>query len=160
MADTTKTTTTTLIPHIACRKAAEAAEFYKQAFGAELLAMHQLPDGRVMHATLKIGDSQLYLCDEFPEHGGHSPASLGGSPVTLHLLVGDSDAVFARAVDAGCEIRMPLEDMFWGDRYGMVRDPFGHLWSIATTIREVSPEEMQEAMKEMSGCGETEAGIK
>lgn len=154
MTDTARPTT--LTPHIACRKAAEAVAFYQKAFGAEPVCVLNLPDGRIMHAALKIGASQFYICDEFPEHGGHSPQSLNGSPVTLHLQVSDSDAVFAHAVEAGCEVRMPLEDMFWGDRYGSVRDPFGHLWSIATTVRELSPDEMQKAIADFPGCSAQE----
>ncbi len=151
---TTTQTTTTLIPHIACRKATEAVEFYQKAFGAELLSQLHLPDGRLMHAALKIGGSTLYLVDEFPEHGGQSPQSLGGSPVTLHLQVADCDAVFGHAVESGCIPVMPLADMFWGDRWGMLTDPFGHKWSVATTIREMSPEEMRKAMEEAPDCGE------
>jgi PhnB protein len=99
-----------------------------------------------MHAALDFGDSPLYLVDEFPECGGTSPQSLGGSPVTLDLHVPDCDALYERAVAAGCTVVMPLEDMFWGDRYGMVADPYGHRWSIATTKRHVGPDELQEAV--------------
>lgn len=151
MADTT--TTTTLTPHISCRKASEAVEFYQKAFGAEPICVMNTPDGRVMHAALKFGSSMIYLVDEFPEHGGQSPQSLGGSPVTLHLQVADCDAVFAHAVESGCEVAMPLDNMFWGDRWGVLTDPFGHKWSVATTIKEMSPEEMQKAMLEAPGCG-------
>ncbi|MBC7807179.1 MAG: VOC family protein [Akkermansiaceae bacterium] len=153
MTDTTRQTTT-LTPHISCRKAAEAVEFYQKAFGAELTSVLNTPDGRVMHAALKFGSSTLYLVDEFPEHGGQSPQSLGGSPVTLHLHVADCDAVFAHAVESGCTAAMPPADMFWGDRWGMLTDPYGHQWSVATTIREMSPEEMRKAMEEAPGCGE------
>ena len=139
-------TTTTLTPHLACRNASEAVEFYRRAFGAEPVALHRLPDGRVLHAALSIEGALFFLADEFPEHGGHSPLALGGSPVTLHLQVPDCDAVFGRAVAAGCEARMPPEDMFWGDRYGVLADPFGHQWSVATTLRQVSPEEMLQAV--------------
>lgn len=115
-----------------------------------MLGVHPLPDGRVMHANLSIGGVAVFLCDEFPEHGSLGPLSLGGSPVMLHLNVSDCDAVFARAVEAGCEVRMPLQDMFWGDRYGQVVDPYGHNWSISTTLREVSQEELGQAMAEMA----------
>jgi uncharacterized glyoxalase superfamily protein PhnB len=141
---------TTLIPHLACRNAAEAVEFYKKAFGAEAPCVMQLPDGRLMHAAVSIRGATFYLADEFPECGGKSPQSLGGSPVSLHLQVPDCEEVFARAVEAGCTVTMPLADMFWGDRYGMVTDPYGHNWSIATTVKELSPEEMQKAMEEMA----------
>jgi uncharacterized glyoxalase superfamily protein PhnB len=143
---------TTLIPHIACRNASEAVEFYRKAFGAEPATVHKLPDGRVMHAHMTIDGATFFLVDEFPEHGGQTPQSLGGSPVTLHLHVPDADTLFQQAVAAGCEVRMPLQDMFWGDRYGLVSDPYGHLWSIATTVRQVSPEEMQAAMASMAAC--------
>ena len=146
--------TTTITPHLACRNALEAVEFYRKAFGAEPLGVLQGSDNRVMHAALSVNGATVFLTDEFPEFGGHSPQSLGGSPVTLHLQVSDCDAVFQRAVDAGCEVQMPLQDMFWGDRYGQVADPYGHKWSIATTVRQVSPEELQQAIANMpAGCG-------
>ena len=135
--------TTTIIPHLTCRDAHAAIEFYKKAFGAEAPCVVETPDGRVMHAALAIGGASVYLVEEC---GGTSPQALGGSPVTMHMQVGDCDAVFARAVEAGCAVAMPLEDVFWGDRFGMVVDPFGHRWSIATTQRLVSPEEALRAM--------------
>jgi uncharacterized glyoxalase superfamily protein PhnB len=141
-----------LVPHLTCKNAIEAVEFYRKAFGAEVHGVFQTADGKVMHASLTIGDSMLYLVDEFPAYGGLGPKSIGGSPVALHLQVPDCDAVFQRALDAGCEMKMPLEDMFWGDRYGAVVDPFGHVWSIATTVREVSPEELREIVANMPGC--------
>ena len=143
-------TTTTLTPYLSCRNASEAVAFYQKAFGAEPVTVLRLPDGRVLHAALNVNGAVFFLCDEFPEHGSLSPLGLGGSPVTLHLQVPDCDAVFQRAVEAGCEVRMPLQDMFWGDRYGMVADPFGHKWSVATTVRQVSPEELQQAMSGMA----------
>lgn len=127
---------TILIPHLSCRDAAGAVAFYQNAFGAEATMVHYLPDSRVLHATLNIGDATLFVADELPEHDGLSPQGLGGSPVTLHLQVPDCDAVFARAVAAGCAARMPPQDMFWGDRYATLTDPYGHLWSVATTIRQ------------------------
>jgi PhnB protein len=104
------------------------------------------PDGtmRVGHAELQIGDSRLFLADEFPERGATGPK--GGSPVTIHLYVTDADAVFSRAVEAGATVKMPLADMFWGDRYGQVVDPFGHHWSIATHLEDLTIEQMQERM--------------
>jgi uncharacterized glyoxalase superfamily protein PhnB len=150
-------TTVTLTPHLGCRNAAEAYEFYQKAFGAEPQGIHKLPDGRVMHSSLSIRGATFFVVDEFAEHGGKSPQGLGGSPVCLHLQVPDCDAVYQRAVEAGCEVRMPLDDMFWGDRYGMVADPYGHLWSIATPIRQVPPQELQgiiDSMADsMSVCG-------
>ena len=140
-------TTTTLIPHITCRNANEAVEFYQRAFGAELLMKMNIPDdGRVMHADLSIDGARFYVVDEFPERGGKSPQALGGSPVMLSLSVPDCDAVFAKAVEAGCTVQMPLEDMFWGDRWGLLVDPYGHLWSVSTRKRQVSPDEIREKM--------------
>jgi uncharacterized glyoxalase superfamily protein PhnB len=143
--DTMMPTTTSVTPHLACRNAAEAYTFYQKAFGATPICLMPVPDGRVLHAALSFGGAPVYLTDEWPEHGGQSPQSLGGSPVTIHLQVPDCDAVFASAVAAGCTVAMPLEEMFWGDRYGIVSDPYGHKWSIATTVRTVSPEEMAQA---------------
>ena len=148
--DTTMTpeTTTALIPHLHVRDARRAIDFYGEAFGAQPLGVLPTPDGRIMHAALSINGATLYLCDEFPEHGGTSAERLGGTPITLHLQVADCDAVFARAVAAGCVVAMPLEDAFWGDRYGMLKDPFGQTWSVATTVRTLSPDETQSAMNE------------
>ena len=143
--------TTTLIPYIVCRSASEAVAFYEKAFGAETAAIHRLLDGRIVHAALNIRGAVFFLMDAFPEHGSGSPLELGGSPVTLHLQVPDCDAVFGRAVEAGCAVGMPLEDMFWGDRYGMVTDPYGHKWGIATTVRQVSTEEINEALAADAG---------
>jgi uncharacterized glyoxalase superfamily protein PhnB len=136
-------------PHLVCAGAAKAIEFYKQAFGAEEGARLPGPDGRLMHATVKIGDSQVMLVDEMPEWGALGPKSLKGSPVTIHLYVDDVDAVVARAVKAGAKVTMPVADQFWGDRYGKLEDPFGHHWSVATHVRDVSMEEAQKAMREM-----------
>jgi uncharacterized glyoxalase superfamily protein PhnB len=136
-------------PHLVCAGAANAIEFYKQAFGAEEGARLPGPDGRLMHATVKIGDSQVMLVDEMPEWGALGPKSLKGSPVTIHLYVDDVDAVVARAVQAGAKVTMPVADQFWGDRYGKLEDPFGHHWSVATHVRDVSMEEAQKAMREM-----------
>jgi len=138
-------------PHLICAGAADAIEFYKKAFGAVDLGRLAGPKGKLMHAAIRIGDSTVMLVDEMPEWGAFGPKSLKGSPVTIHLYVQDVDASVARAVAAGAKITMPLDDMFWGDRYCKVEDPFGHHWSIATHIREVSPEEMQQAMQKMGG---------
>ena len=138
-------------PHLVCAGAADAIEFYKKAFGAVDLGRLAGPKGKLMHAAIRIGDSTVMLVDEMPEWGAFGPKSLKGSPVTIHLYVQDVDASVARAVAAGAKITMPLDDMFWGDRYCKVEDPFGHHWSIATHIREVSPEEMQQAMQKMGG---------
>lgn len=140
----------TLTPHLVCRNAAAAIDFYVRAFGAVELARLPAPDGRLMHAMLRVGDSPLMLVDEFPEMGCHSPQGLGGSPITLHLYVSDVDAALARAVEAGARLTLPATDMFWGDRYGRVEDPFGHQWSIATHIRDLSPAEILAASAQ--GC--------
>lgn len=137
----------TLTPHLVCRDAAAAIAFYQKAFGAVELARLPGPQGKLMHALLRIGDSPLMLVDEFPDWGALGPRSLKGSPVTLHLYVEDVDAAVERAVAAGARLTMPVADMFWGDRYGTLEDPFGHHWSIATHVRDLSPEEIQAAAK-------------
>src|SRR5712691_4662341 len=140
----------TVTPHLICAGAAEAIEFYKQAFGAVELSRMPGPDGKIMHASIRIGDSVIMLNDEMPDWGSFGPKSLKGSPVTIHLYVENADAVFEQAVGAGAKVTMPLDDMFWGDRYGKLEDPFGHHWSVGTHVREVSPEEMQKAMEQMA----------
>ncbi|MEO7101313.1 MAG: VOC family protein [Luteolibacter sp.] len=142
----------TITPHLICAGAAEAIEFYKNAFGAVELFRLPMPDGKIMHAALRIGDSMVMLVDEMPEWKALGPNSLGGSSITIHLQVEDSDAVFAQAVKAGATMKMPVSEMFWGDRYGMIVDPFGHSWSIATHVRDVSHEEMQNASQHAC-CG-------
>jgi uncharacterized glyoxalase superfamily protein PhnB len=141
----------TVIPHLVCAGAAEAIAFYKKAFDAEEMMRLAGPDGKIAHACIRIGDSAVMLVDEFPEHGCLGPKSLKGSPVVIHLNVDDVDAFAARAVDAGAKITLPVADMFWGDRYGQIEDPFGHRWSIATHLRDMSPEEIRKAMLQ-SGC--------
>ena len=146
----------TITPHLVCKDAAAAIEFYKEAFGAVEVVRLPGPDGKLMHAMLRIGDSPLMLVDEFPDMQVRGPQALGGSPVTIHLAVTDADASFKRATAAGASVRMPVTDMFWGARYGMVQDPSGHLWSIATQVRDLTPEQIVEAMKSqppMDGCG-------
>lgn len=145
-------------PHLVISGAAEAISFYASAFGATEHYRMPHDDGRLLHGEIQIGDSRLFVADEFPEFGGaKSPKSLGDSPVTLHLYVENVDEAFQRAVDAGATAKMPPADMFWGDRYAQVIDPFGHIWSLATHIEDVSPEEMQArgkaAMSE--GCGDS-----
>ena len=135
----------TVTPHLVCAGAAEAIEFYKKAFNAVEAGRIPGPEGKLMHAHIRIGDSPVLLVDEFPEWGVFSPKTLKGSPVTIHLYVEDVDAFTQRAVAAGAKVTMPLEDTFWGDRYGKLEDPFGHHWSVATHIRDVSPEELQQA---------------
>ena len=134
-----------LTPHLVCRGAAAAIDFYGRAFGAIERFRLPMPDGRLMHACVQIGDSMLFLADAMPEHGALGPQGPNGSPVTIHLQVQDADAVFARAMAAGATVTMPLADMFWGDRYGQLTDPFGHRWSVATHVRDLSPEQIQAA---------------
>lgn len=121
-------------PHLVCAGAAAAIDFYKQAFGAEELLRMPTPDGKLMHACLAINGSTVMLCDEFPGMGNTAPTTLHGTPVTIHLPVPDVDAAAAKAVAAGAKLVMPVADMFWGDRYGIVEDPFGHRWSVATPV--------------------------
>ena len=139
----------TVTPHLVCAGAAEAIEFYQKAFGATELSRVPGENGKLMHASVRIGDSVVMLNEEMPEWGAFGPKSLQGSAVTIHLYVENADAVFEQAVTAGARVTMPLDDMFWGDRYGKVEDPFGHQWSIGTHVRDVSREEMQKAMEQM-----------
>jgi len=135
----------TLIPHLVVKDGAKAIEFYKAALGAEEIARMPLPDGRLMHASLKVGGATLFLNDDLPEYcGGVSRAPAGPSPVTLHLCVPCTDTAIATAVAAGATTTMPAEDMFWGDRYGQVVDPFGHAWSFSAPL---SAEKKAEAEK-------------
>ncbi|MGO8736490.1 MAG: VOC family protein [Terriglobia bacterium] len=133
----------TITPHLSVREASKAIEFYKKALGAAVLDVHHTPDGKVMHAHLKIGDSHLMLADEFPGAGTPAPQTLGGSPVVLHIYVEEVDTLFNQAVAAGATVIMPLTDMFWGARYGQIVDPFGHRWALAANQEDVSPEEME-----------------
>jgi uncharacterized glyoxalase superfamily protein PhnB len=136
----------TVTPHLVVRGAAQAIEFYKKAFGAKELRRSPGPDGKsIMHAEMQIGDSRVFLNDEFPAMGALSPQGLNGTPVTIHLYVEDADTLYSQAVKAGAQATMPLADQFWGDRYGMVTDPFGHHWSIASHIKDLTPEQMQKA---------------
>jgi len=138
-------------PHLVCAGAADAIEFYKKAFDAVELGRLPGPQGKLIHAAIRIGDSPVMLVDEMPDCGALGPKARGGSSVTIHLQVEDVDAVVERAVAAGAKITMPVDDMFWGDRYGQIEDPFGHSWSVATHVRDVSPEELQEAARKMFG---------
>jgi PhnB protein len=140
----------TVTPHLICAGAAEAIEFYKNAFGAIELTRMPGSDGKVMHASIRIGDSVIMLNDEMPQWGSFGANHFKGSPVTIHLYVENADAVFEQAVRAGAKVTMPLDDMFWGDRYGKVEDPFGHQWSIGTHIHDATQEEMQKAMEQMA----------
>jgi len=140
----------TITPHLVIKGAEKAIEFYKKAFGAEVRGgVFKTPDGKVMHAELKIGDSAFMLADEFPGMGDcSSPQTLGGSATTLNIYTDNVDQLFDRAVKAGATATMPLANQFWGDRYGHVKDPFGHVWSLAQHVEDVAPEEMERRGKE------------
>ena len=140
----------TLTPHLTVKGAADYIDFLKRALGAVEIARSPGPGGKLMHATVRIGDSALMLNDHFPEFGG-PPIGDGPWPLTLHLYVPDADALFAQATAAGCQVTMPLADQFWGDRYGQVQDPFGFRWSIATRKETLTPEEMTQRQKAMMG---------
>jgi uncharacterized glyoxalase superfamily protein PhnB len=135
-------------PSIIVRDAAKAIDFYKEAFGAEEIDRMAGPDGSIMHAEIKIGDSLVMLGEENEQWGTRSPLSTNGNPSSLHLYVEDADVSFDRALKAGAKVRYPLEDAFWGDRYGKVTDPFGHEWGIATRTKNLTPAEMEQAGKE------------
>jgi uncharacterized glyoxalase superfamily protein PhnB len=141
----------TVTPHLICAGAADAIEFYKNAFNALELGRLPGPQGKLLHALIRIGDSAVMLAEECADRGGFGPKTLKGSPVTIHLYVEDVVAFVAQAVGAGAKVTMPLEDTFWGDRYGKLEDPFGHHWSVATHIHEVSPDEMQQAAQKLCG---------
>jgi PhnB protein len=135
--------THTVTPHLVVKGAAKAIDFYKAAFGATELYRMSGPGGGIAHAEIQIADSRVYIADEFP--GGPVRSPQGSTAVVLHVYVPDADATCARALSAGATVVMPLMDAFWGDRYGQVRDPFGHVWSLATHKKDLSPEEMQKA---------------
>lgn len=132
----------TLTPYLVIKGADRAIDFYIKAFGATELFRMPGPDGAVMHAEITIGDSHIMLAEENPEMGAQAPTTLNGTPVGLFLYVENADGVFKKAVDAGASVKMPLTDMFWGDRWGVVVDPFGHQWQIATHMEDLSPEEI------------------
>ena len=133
-------------PHLTVRNAAAMIEFYKKAFGAVEKGRAPGPDGKIMHAALQIGDSIVFLNDEFPEMGAQSPLTTKGTGVTLHLYVEDADKQFQQALAAGAEVAMPLADQFWGDRYGIVKDPSGHQWSIGSHMEDLTPAQIEERM--------------
>jgi uncharacterized glyoxalase superfamily protein PhnB len=132
----------TATPYLIIQGAANAIEFYKKAFGAKELVRMPGPGGKLMHAEIQIGDSPIMLSDEFPEYGTRSPKTLGGTPVGVFLYVENVDAVFRQALTAGAKELMPVQDQFWGDRYGKLEDPFGHQWQLATHQEDVAPEEL------------------
>jgi PhnB protein len=140
-------------PHLTVRDAAKMIDFYKKAFGAVEISRAPGPDGKsILHAALKIGDSIVFLNDEFPEMGAISPLASKGTAVTLHLYVEDADKQYQQALSAGAEVVMPIADMFWGDRYGIVKDPSGHQWSIGHHVHDLTPQQMQEGMKKACGA--------
>jgi uncharacterized glyoxalase superfamily protein PhnB len=149
----------TVTPTLTIRGAARAIDFYKQAFGAEEVARFSGLDGKsVMHAAIRIGDSLIYLADEFPQYGSRSPQTIGGTASGIHLYVADVDATVKQAVAAGAQLTMPPADMFWGDRFAKLTDPFGHDWAVATHKEDVPLDEMErrskEFQKQMAGqCG-------
>lgn len=139
----------TITPHLVCAGAADALAFYQRALGATELSRLPGPDGRLMHASVRIGNSVVFVVDEWPEMGSLGPAALKGTPVTLHVYVEDADALFEQAVKAGAKPLMPVAEMFWGDRYGQFEDPFGHRWSVATHVQDLTPEQIQQNMAKM-----------
>jgi len=140
----------TLTAHLTVKGCADYIDFLKRAFNAVEVSRAPEPGGRLLHAQVRIGDTNLMLHDDFPEFG-LGPIAEGRWPLTLHLFVPDADAVFAQATSAGCQVTMPLNDQFWGDRYGQVKDPFGFTWSIATHIEDLTPAEIGERQAKMFG---------
>jgi uncharacterized glyoxalase superfamily protein PhnB len=135
----------TITPHIVVREAGRAAEWYKQALGAEERGRIPVPGGKFMQIELWFGNSAVMIADEFPEAGVLSPQAIGGNPVVLHFLTEDVTVLWERAIKAGAEVVQPLQDQFWGDRYGQIRDPFGYRWGLAQHVRDISPEEVARA---------------
>lgn len=143
----------TVTPYLIIKGAADALDFYKRAFGAEECVRMPMPDGRIGHAEIRISESMIMLADEFPEMGARGPQTLGGTSVGICLYVPNVDALFNQAIAAGGKIERPLQDQFYGDRSGTLIDPFGHKWTIATHIEDVSPEEMAQRMAAMKPPG-------
>ncbi len=141
----------TVTPHLVVSDAASAIEFYQKAFGAEEVSRMPGPEGKIMHAAIRIGDSPVMLNDEFPDMGTVGPKAIGGTAVTIHLYVKDADAVWDSATKAGAKVVVPIDDMFWGDRYGVIEDPFGHRWSIATHTQDLTPEQVMEGAQKAFG---------
>jgi len=148
----------TITARLSVRGAAQAIEFYQQAFGAQLTFMLKTPDGKVMHATMELGDSRFQLGEELPGMNVSSPQKLGGSPIVLHICVEDVDALWNRAVAAGAKVTMPLDNQFWGARYGQVLDPFGFTWALFSQVEAASPEELNRRSDSFAKGMEKEAG--
>ena len=142
----------TITPYLTLDEATDAIEFYKDAFGAEELMRMEAPGGKIGHAELKIGDSILMISDSFPQTTTRPPSELGGTTAGVFLYVEDVDSVVSRAVKAGAQVTQEVDDMFWGDRFGSVKDPFGHVWSIATHVKDLTPEEIAEGAKQAMGA--------
>jgi len=140
----------TATPYLTLNDAARAIDFYKRAFGAQEVMRMNGPGGKIGHAEIKIGDSIIMLADEMPGSGSRSPQSLSGTTAGIFLYVENADAVFNQAVSAGAQVEAPLADMFWGDRFGSLKDPFGHSWSVATHKEDVAPAEMSKRMQEFA----------
>jgi uncharacterized glyoxalase superfamily protein PhnB len=140
-----------ITPHIVVRDADRAAAFYRDAFGAEEVSRIPTPDGRLMSVELRLGDGALHVADEFPELGVLAPPSIGGTPVVLALEVEDADATFDQAVEAGAEVRQPVQEMFWGARHGQLEDPFGHRWNVSQHVRDVPHDEVVAAAAALFG---------
>ena len=144
----------TATPYLIFRDCAKAIDFYKQAFGATELFRMPTPEGRIGHAEIRIGDSPIMMADEYPDMGYRSPEGYGGSPVSIMLYLEDSDASFGQAIAAGAEEVKPVQDQFYGDRSGTVKDPFGYTWTVATHVEDVPPEEIDRRFKaSMEGAG-------
>jgi PhnB protein len=141
-------------PYLVCKGAAKAIDFYKQALGATELFRMDAPDGRIGHAEIRVGDSPIMLADEYPESGHRSPQSLGGTGVSLMVYVDRVDDTFKQAIAAGAKELQPLKDQFYGDRSGTFQDPFGHVWTIATHVEDVPPEEMQRRIEKYQQQGQ------
>ena len=147
----------TVTPHLICAGAADAIEFYKKAFGAVEMMRFPGPDGKIMHACIRIGNSNVTLADESPKFGMLSPKSFPGTSVSLHLYVENVDAFAKHAVDAGAKTVIPITDMFWGDRHGHLEDPFGHRWSVATRIKNLTVDEIKKAVPANMECGSSQS---
>ena len=145
----------TVTPSIFVAGAAKAIDFYKKAFGAEEVMRFPGPDGKIMHAEIRIGDSSIMLADEMPEQGGKGPKSYGGTPVSFFVYGEKVDAAWKRAVDAGAKTIQPLEDQFWGDRTGCVEDPFGHHWWLAQHIKDMTRDELEKAAESFFSQAQT-----
>jgi PhnB protein len=141
----------TITPHLVVRDAARASQWYRDALGAEELDRIEVPGGKLLQVELSIGDALVVLADEFPDFGVVSPLSLGGTATVLHLTTDDVDVLWERAIAAGAEVRQPLGDAFWGERYGQITDPFGHRWGLAQRVRDVPREEIVRAAAELFG---------